>query len=112
MLTMDKLRAWDAGVDAGLGRCLNNEAFYLRLVNKVIGDPAFDRLREACESGNLDQAFDAAHSLKGMLGNLSLTPVLKPVEKITELLRSRTETDYGPLLEEIAFRRQQLEDMA
>ena len=101
MLTLDALREYGANVAEGLGRCMNNEAFYLKLVNKAIQDPAFDKLKESCESGNLDQAFEAAHSLKGMMANLALTPILRPVEKITELLRSRTVMDYDPLIEEI-----------
>ena len=108
MLTIDKLRGWGANVDEALVRCLNNETFYLTLVNKALQNPAFDRLKEACESGDLDQAFDAAHSLKGMMANLALTPILRPVEKITELLRSRTAMDYSPLVTEILSARNNL----
>ena len=53
----------------------------------------------------------AAHALKGVLGNLSLTPLYEKVCEITELLRARTETDYAPLLSEIEQRRGQLERM-
>jgi len=101
MLTKDNLRGWGANVDEGMARCLNNEAFYLKLVNKGIQDPAFGKLQAACESGDLDGAFDAAHCLKGVMANLAMTPILQPVEKITELLRKRTAMDYGPLLAEI-----------
>lgn len=43
-----------------------------------------------------------------MMANLALTPILQPVEKITELLRARTETDYAPLVEEILEQRRRL----
>ena len=98
MLTVEKLRAWGANVDEAMARCLNNEAFYLRLVDKGLQDPNFDRLKEAIAAGDLDRAFEAAHALKGVLANLALTPVLDPVREITELLRSRTQTDYALLL--------------
>ena len=98
MLTIEKLRAWGADVDEAMARCLNNEAFYLRLVDKALQDPGFDRLKETIAAGNLDKAFDAAHALKGVLANLALTPILDPVREITELLRARTRTDYAPLL--------------
>ncbi|MBR2602326.1 MAG: Hpt domain-containing protein [Clostridia bacterium] len=65
-------------------------------------------MKEACEAGDLEQGFEAAHSLKGMMANLALTPILQPVEKITELLRARTETDYAPLVEEILEQRRRL----
>ena len=98
MLTIEKLRAWGADVDEAMARCLNNEAFYLRLVDKGLQDPNFDRLKEAIAAGDLDRAFEAAHALKGVLANLALTPVLDPVREITELLRAGTQTDYAPLL--------------
>ena len=101
MLTIEKLRAWGADVDEAMARCLNNEAFYLRLVDKGLQDPNFDRLKEAIAAGYLDKAFEAAHALKGVLANLALTPVLGPVREITELLRARTQTDYAPLLTEM-----------
>ena len=102
MLTVEKLRAWGANVDEGLVRCLNNETFYVTLVNKAIQDSNFEALPAACAAGDLDKAFNAAHALKGMLANLALTPILDPVSQITELLRARTSMDYTPLLTEIA----------
>ena len=109
MLTIESLRNWGANVDEGLGRCLNNESFYLMLINKGMKDAPFDKLKEAVEAGDLDKGFDIAHSLKGMTANLALTPICKPIEKITELLRSRTKTDYAPLLEEIMEKYGQLQ---
>ena len=101
MLTIEKLRDFGANVDEALERCLNNEAFYLRLVDKELQDPHFEKLKDAIASGDLDKGFDAAHALKGALANLALTPILVPVQEITELLRSRTQTDYTPLLARI-----------
>ena len=111
MMTLVQLRAWGADVDDAMPRCLNNEAFYLRLVGKAVEEPAFDRLREALEAGDLDKAFEQAHALKGVTGNLALTPIDKPVRGITELLRSRTDMDYGPLLAEILSQRDALREL-
>lgn len=111
MLTIDALRAYGADVDDGLRRCMNNEGFYLKLVEKVAADPSFDQLKEAVEGGDLGRGFELAHALKGVTANLALTPVETPVREITELLRSRTETDYGPYLERIAEAKQKLTAM-
>jgi hypothetical protein len=108
MITLEQLRAWGADTDEALPRCLNNEAFYLRLVGKAVAEPSFDRLREAVEAGDLDKAFEQAHALKGVTGNLALTPIDRPVREMTELLRSRTDMDYRPLLSEIMDRRAEL----
>lgn len=111
MITLEQLRAWGADVDDAMPRCLNNEAFYFRLVGKAIEEPSFDRLREALEAGDLAKAFDLAHALKGVTGNLALTPIDRPVREITEFLRSRTEMDYQPLLSEILAQRDALREL-
>lgn len=108
MLTIDNLRAYGADVDDGLKRCMNNEGFYLRLVGKTAGDPSFEQLRNAVEARDLERGFEIAHALKGVTANLSLTPIHEPVSEITELLRSRTETDYGPYLERIEKAKEEL----
>ncbi len=108
MLTVEKLKAWGAKADEGLGRCMNNEAFYLTLVGKALEDPGFRKLQESVAAGDLDGAFEAAHALKGVTLNLALTPISEVVERITELLRSRTEMDYGPLVKEIEEEREKL----
>ena len=112
MMTIESLRSWGADVDEALVRCMNIEAFLLMLVGKSLQDPAFDKLPEAVAAGDLEKAFDCAHALKGVMANLALTPILRPVQEITELLRSRTETDYAPLLAEIAAQRASLAALA
>ena len=47
-----------------------------------------------------------------MYANLALTPLSAPLSEITELLRSRTETDYASLLEEIVAQKKKLDALA
>ena len=94
MLTIDALNSIGANTVEGLQRCLNNEPFYLRLVKMAAEDNGFEQMKAAIEKGDLDEAFERAHALKGVLGNVSLTNVLEPIKVITEDLRSRTEKDY------------------
>ena len=101
-MNIEDLANWGANVEEGLGRCMGMEDFYLRLVATVRDDAGFDALEEAVAEGRLNDAFEAAHALKGSLGNLSLTPLYEPVYEITELLRNETQTDYAPLLSKIA----------
>ena len=101
MLTLDSLRAFGADVTEGLGRCMNNEAFYLRMVRMVYADKNFDLRREAAASGDVRQGFEAAHALKGILGNLSLKNMYVLADDLTELLRPGEEVDFRPQAEEI-----------
>ncbi len=90
MLTLDSLTAWGANTKEGLGRCFNNQDFYLRLVGMAIADANFDKLKAAMDASDSKAAFEAAHALKGSLGNLSLTPIYDPVCELTEQLRAQT----------------------
>jgi HPt (histidine-containing phosphotransfer) domain-containing protein len=101
MLTIESLRAFGANVDEGLMRCMNKEEFYLKLVEKVIGDERLECLAQQIADRNLADAFESAHALKGLYATLSLRPLTNPVSEMTELLRSGTDTDYSALLAEI-----------
>ena len=105
MITLDALRAMGVNVDEGLGRCMNNEMFYLRLAGKALDDAGFAALQAALEAGSWSEAFEQAHRLKGAIGNLSLTPVYEPLSVLTERLRTREAVEYEPLLAEILEKR-------
>lgn len=108
MITLEALQKFGADTGKGLAVCMGNEALYLRLVDSVPTEKKFDELSGAIEAGNLDAAFEAAHALKGVLGNLSLTPLLEKASEITELLRSRTDADYKGLVAELIRERDAL----
>ena len=97
MISIDSLRAYGANVDEGLSRCMGMEDFYLQLVGMQLNDPNMDRLSAAVGADDIvgadkvEEAFEAAHALKGALGNLAITPIQKPVEEITERLRGAKE---------------------
>jgi HPt (histidine-containing phosphotransfer) domain-containing protein len=100
MLNVDVLREFGANTDEGISRCMGKEDFYLMLVGKVITDKRLTALESQLKEKDLTAAFETAHALKGMYANLSLDPLTRPVSEMTELLRSRTDTDYTALLEE------------
>ena len=111
MLDINKLREYGADVDSGLARCMNNEGFYLKLVEKSVKDAAFDKLAAAIDAGDLNAAFEAAHGLKGVAGNLALSPIYDPVVEITELLRARTEMNYSELVSKILAKKEELSQL-
>ncbi len=98
MLTIDKLREFGANTDEGIARCANSEMLYLRLVKMVPNEANFENLKNALEADDLDGAFAAAHALKGVLGNLSLGGMYDLCAEITDLLRTKEQVDYAPML--------------
>ena len=108
MITIEKLNSFGANASEGLARCFGNESLYLRLVTTIPDDAVFERLKQSIKSKNLDAAFEAAHALKGVLGNLSLTPLYTIAVEITELLRNRTQMDYSDLLAKLLEQKEKL----
>ena len=111
MLTIDALKNFGANTEEALGRCFNNEEFYLKLVKTVPAEPNFDQLVLLIENGDLKRAFEHAHALKGVLANLSLTPIYDPANEITERLRGEENIDYKPLLEKMITKRDELKTL-
>ena len=101
MLTIDNLKALGANTDEGLARCLGKEDFYLRMVSMALASDEFDRLKDAVQKGDLNEGFERAHALKGVLSNVSLTTLAAAISEITEELRARNDIDYSGLLNTI-----------
>ena len=108
MLTIDALKEFGADTDEGLGRCFGNEEFYLKLVGSVPDEKSFDALGSAIEAGDKETAFEAAHALKGVLSNLSLTALVEPAVEITEHLRAGDDVDYAAMMERLIEKRDEL----
>ena len=111
MITIAALKEYGANIDEGLSRCMGNEALYLRLTATIPNDVNFNKLCENIEAGDLGNAFENAHALKGVTGNLSLTPLYNPLVQITELLRAREDTDYTELMNEILKQKDRLSEI-
>ena len=101
MLTIDNLKELGADTAAGIARCVNDEGFYLKMMNMSLQDANFDKLKAAVESGDLDTAFECAHALEGVMGNVSLNNLFDPLAEMTEELRARKEIDYSGYLDTI-----------
>ena len=106
MLSIEKLKTYGADVESGLERCMNSEEFYFRMINTLVEEDHFSTLEKALNDNNLDLAFDAAHALKGVVGNLALTPLYETVSEITENLRAKVQTDYEAIYKKILSQRE------
>ena len=105
-MNIEKLRELGANVDEGLERCMGMEDFYLEMIELGLSDDRFEALGKALEEGNLDDAFEHAHALKGVVGNLALTPLYETVSEMTENLRAKVQTDYEVIYKKILSQRE------
>jgi hypothetical protein len=111
MLTIETLNAFGADTISGIKRCANNEALYFKLVRTIPSNHGFNDLYDAIKNNDLDTAFSYAHGLKGILANLSLDSLYKPISEMTEHLRNKDNIDYKPYLSIIEEKRKELENL-
>ncbi len=93
----------EAGVDinVALERFLNNDELLLRFLKKFSKDRNYDAFKAAMEEKRYDDAFKAAHTLKGLCGNLSITVLYDIVSKEVESLRHKEYEDAEKMCPEI-----------
>ena len=99
MITLEALKNYGADTEEGLSRCMGMEDFYFKLVNTLADDANFAKLEAAIEAEDVKAVFEASHALKGVIGNLSITPLEGPVTEICERAREKDEMpDLSDLL--------------
>ena len=75
-----------------------------KFIVKFLDDDSYSNLCLAMQNGQREEAFRAAHTLKGVSANLGFSRLLASAGELTELLRAETESIPGrtaALLEEV-----------
>ena len=75
-----------------------------KFIVKFLDDDSYSKLCLAMQNGQREEAFRAAHTLKGVSANLGFSRLLASAGALTELLREEAETIPGgaaALLEEV-----------
>ena len=79
-----------------IGR-LGSEALIKKFALKFLEDTSFQSLKEGLEKGDGEQAFRAAHTLKGVCLNLGFDNLYPSSKDLTELLRAGSMDGYEDL---------------
>ena len=94
--TKSMLESAGIDVDTALRRMMNNEALLIKFLKKFGEDDSYKNLTAAMVTGDRKAAFIAAHTLKGVAGNLGLDGVMNAVVPIVESLRNNEEDIFDP----------------
>lgn len=108
MLTIEKLQGYGINTKEGLARCMGMEKFYFRMLGMGLKNDSFEKLGKALEDNNFEEAFEQAHALKGVVGNLAITPIYEPLAEMTEMLRAKKDADYLTMYKPIKEMRDKL----
>lgn len=75
-----------------------NDSLIEKFVLKFPNDKTMEQLKEAVAANNTEDTFRAAHTLKGIAGNLSFTGLESAASRLTEQLRGKTDETPDPVL--------------
>lgn len=89
-----------ADTDDGLARCMGNSALYERMLKKLPKVVEEAPVMPYVKSEDFDTAMSNAHTLKGVVGNLSLMPLYNNYTEIVELFRGGKPEKAAELLSE------------
>lgn len=77
---------------------LPNEKLIERFILKFLEDGSFELLKKSIENENYEEAFRAAHTLKGVCQNLGFDKLFVTSEIITNALRNHSSGDFSEML--------------
>ena len=108
---MRELKAWGCDTEGALERFLDDVSFYQSCLGMVAEDPGFEALGKALKEEQVSEAFDCAHTLKGVLANAGLTPMYDITVRIVEPLRAGNMQNLMPAYEELLISRAYLKQL-
>lgn len=101
MELISALKELGANTDEALARFMNNSELYVKMLGKFPAAVKDANVPAHFEAKDYESAVSAAHTLKGVSGNLSLTPLFKAYTEIVNLLRAGENDTAEVLLNEI-----------
>lgn len=86
---MNRYKLFKAGIDVNIAleRLDNDKVLYEQLLHDFVADPSFKALEEAIAQKNAQEAYIAAHAMKGTAGNLSCITLYGALLPLVDSLR-------------------------
>ncbi len=75
-------------IEGAMRRFENNESFYISCLQLFLEDETIRELNKTVKEKRWDDAFTAAHALKGLAGNMGFVPLMHAVGQLVVLIRS------------------------
>jgi len=98
---LNELAHWDCDVDKTLERFLNDKDLYVECLRILVDDTSLNDLEKALVNNDIKAAYEAAHTFKGVVLNLGLTPFIQSiVPEVKELSEGNIE-NAQPTLEKL-----------
>lgn len=109
--TLAKLEKWGCDVKGSMERMVDDEDLLLTCIKMVPDDESFTALGKALESGTAEEAFDCAHTIKGITANTGVIPLYEIVVDIVEPLRKGNKEGLMPIYEKLMKKCNELKEL-
>ena len=96
-----ELNGMGVNTQEGLARCMNKAELYERLLKKVPANIEQLEVLSLIDGGDYAAATANAHTIKGVAGNLSLSPLFTAYTEIVNLLRADKHEEARRILVDI-----------
>ena len=101
---LEQFRLAGGDVEGVMERFMDDEELLRDCLAQFVTEDDFERLKEAVLGQDYQKAFEYAHALKGVVGNLGLTTIYAPLTILVEALRGKVytnvEEDLATVLEQ------------
>ncbi len=88
MSLTEEMKKYGANITEAMERFMGNEAIYEKMLKKFPAAVESHQVAEYIKKGDNKTAVANAHTLKGVTGNLSITPLYNAYVEIVNLLRA------------------------
>ncbi len=98
---IDELKALGVDTDEAIARMNNSASLYKRLILKFPNMMEKSIIQPDFDCNDYNDIIETAHTIKGVSGNLSITPIYKAYSEIVKLLRDKQPEQAKDILEKV-----------
>jgi HPt (histidine-containing phosphotransfer) domain-containing protein len=98
---LDELKELGVDTEEACQRVMGKTDFYERMLKKFVATALDLEVMSYLQEGDYEKALEHAHTMKGVTGNLSLTPLFSAYTDIVAALRANENEKAKQLLEDI-----------
>ena len=91
----------DTDIQGAVRRMGGNEKLYISCLELFLEDPTVSQLNEAVRLKAWDDAFTAAHALKGLAGNMGFVPLMHSTGQLVIMIRGGRTKEIGEYLAQV-----------
>ena len=88
-------------VEGAVNRLCGNEELYIMCLREFLADPTMGELNRAIGVSSWDEAFTAAHALKGLAGNLGFIPLMHSIGQLVVLIRGGRISEINEVMHQV-----------